>query len=124
MTPTNAPRFDSVFTTSSPATRPDWCDSVGSWRVSHPEALESVIVASGREFGDCYVTNETNAANGRRRLWVGLRGNRETSHHAERVASMLDLLRAAGMSVRGVKDGGRLVALRVTDKVDRYPLAA
>lgn len=107
------------FTSSTPTTRPAWCNSVGNWRVSHPEQLAADIIAADRRYLDCYVTNETNNAAGRLRLWIGLRGNQDADAHARRILDMRDLLRSAGLSVRVVKDGGRSRALRVTDKVAR-----
>lgn len=105
-----------AFTTSSPDTRPAWCDSVGTWRVAHADRLEAALRSTDSAPADVYATHYTDSPSGHRRLWVGCRDNMDTTAHSARVVALGDLLRAGGLSVRAGKMHDRVAHLIVTDK--------
>ena len=106
--------FDNIFTSSTPETRPDWCDSVGTWRVAHRDLLETALVPIADS--DVYVTHVGNTRSGAKRLYVGYRNNTDTDAHSARTESLFQLLRSNGLSVRAEKWDGSIRGIIVTDK--------
>lgn len=101
-----------VFTSSTPTTRPDWCDSVGRWRVSHVDELRAVV--EGIDAGS-YAINHTSTASGRKQLFAGVRDNRVASVHQERLENLLGALKVHGFKVRRAYHNGHIDGVIVTD---------
>lgn len=109
--------FARIFTSSIPETRPDWCDSVGTWRCAHADVLLSVLSTCPGVDADAYVTNESSASNGAKRLFVGYRDNRSGGvDHARRLSALAVTLRGHGLAVRVTKLDGRVRGMRITDR--------
>lgn len=99
-----------VFTTSSPASRPDWCDSVGTWRVAHLDRFRELVQAID---ADAYVAHHQNTPSGRLQLFASLRDNRDPVSHAHRAGVLLARLKAHGFRVRAATDWDGVI---VTDR--------
>lgn len=106
---------ESAFTTSSPSTRPAWCDSVGTWRVAHADRLLASLQELASVDTDVYVVHHTDARNGAKRLFAGYRDNRDAEAHAGRCAALISTMRAAGLKVRVCKLDGRVAGAVITD---------
>lgn len=107
---------DIAFTSSTPGTRPAWCDSVGTWRVAHADRLEAAIAADPSAPRSVYVVHASASRSGQKRLWVGLRGYSTSVEKSEKLAGLQGLLRRRGLSVRALKSDGLVVDLVVTDR--------
>ena len=110
---TLSPAAALVFTTSSPESRPSWCDSVGTWRVSHRDALDELLrgITSG-----AYTDTNCATPSGRLQLFAGIRDNRNPEDHSRRCEELLSGLRAAGLKARVMRHGGRVAGVIVTDR--------
>jgi len=109
--------FAGIFTSSTPETRPDWCDSVGTWRVSHADVLGEALAATFPELA-LYADHWTSSkSTGALRLWVGLREWSGSKGPGPASIARVGLaLRKAGLSVRFVKDNGVARNIVITDK--------
>ena len=108
-----------VFTTSSPESRPDWCDSVGRWRCEHIDALRAVLASFDTPFHPAdgyYADNHRQTPSGALQLWVGARNNNDASEQRRRLEAMRAYLLGLGFKVKRSTDGGRLVGLVITDR--------
>ena len=102
-----------VFTSSTPESRPDWCDSVGRWRVGHADVLEAL---ASEIDGDCYVAHHSTTPSGRLQIFVGLR---MAAHGSADYTRLLEGLRALGLKCRAEKSRGRLSGVVVTDRLTK-----
>ena len=116
--PTAADLAASVFTSSTRETRPDWCDSVGSWRVAHRDALAALAgtilgLDDAALTAAVYVEGHSTTKAGRGQLWVGPRD--EVNRPA--LVVLAREFKALGLKVRIVTDSGLVRGLVVTDRL-------
>lgn len=95
------------------------------WRVAHVDrAIEwiktvAVLYASRSllrvDVSDVYGDHDSPDSQGRARLWIGLRNNRDPLKHEERLMGLLGLLRRRGALMEPIMIDGRARALYLTD---------
>ena len=107
---------DQIFYDSTPAE--NYCRP---WRCASTDAAVATARALCRDTAyDAYACNESPSASGHVRVWVGLRDNRDGAAHSARIQTVASAFRAAGFRVRAIRDGRRVIALRLTDREAKY----
>lgn len=107
---------DAIFTSSTPTTRPDWCDSVGHWRCEHVDELRTVIESIDT---DAYAVNHRSTPSGRKQLFAGIRDNRDSNAHHNKCERLLVALRGMGLRVKRQRGHGRTTGVIVTDRMTK-----
>lgn len=107
-----------VFTTSSPASRPDWATSAGRWRCEHLAELRRLI----ERHGEFYAEGAGRTKAGRGRMRVGHRTLTAGAHGEARAAALSGLaatLKGLGLKVRMSRRNGLVSELTVIDHYNR-----
>lgn len=100
------------FKWSTPA--PSWDGSIPKpWRVADLQALKTWMALGGYPDRVAYAEHDGDG------MWVGVRDNRDSAKHAAELAALLGKLKAAGANAVGVKREGRIVGIRVRDRVKK-----
>lgn len=100
------------FKWSAPA--PNWDGSIPKpWRVADLQALKTWMALGGYPDRVAYAEHDGDG------MWVGVRDNRDSAKHAAELAVLLGKLKAAGANAVGVKRDGRIVGIRVLDRVKK-----
>jgi len=103
-----------IFTDSTPAPLLDGTIPK-PWRVAHADRLRDLLASLGYRSRQAYVEYGSGSSKAPKRLWVGLRDNRDRMAHAVDLVCLQGVLVALGLTVKVERRSWGVSGLWVVD---------